>query len=72
MTYGLSQKLATYKYRAKIRELAAFKAKVSAYNATAYATLCKDSTKLAKRYVAANLKRYYEGDFLRDIRRLFV
>ena len=71
MVYGATQKAATYKYRIKMRAIAAFKEKVSRYNATAYAALMSDPEKLAKRYAATNLKRYYTTDCLRDIRRLF-
>jgi hypothetical protein len=72
MTYGPAQKCATYRYRDKIRQTAAFKAKVRLYNAANYASLVENKTKLALRCVKAKWVHYYATDCLRDVRRLFT
>ena len=72
MTYGPAQKRAIYRYREKIRDTEAFKAKARLYNATCYAKLLENPTKVAAKAIAVKLKHYYEADCLRDIRRLFT
>lgn len=72
MTYGIAQKRATYRYRDKIRNTEAYQAKVKIYNLSAYARLLENPTKLVSKAIAAKLKRYYSGEPLCDIRRLFV
>ena len=72
MTYGESQKRATYRYRAKIRDTEAFKEKTRQYCTKSYAKSLENPTKIAHRYDVAKWVRYYAADYLRDIRRLFA
>ncbi len=72
MTYDLKQKLATYRYRNKIKHTEAFKSKVRMYNATNYASLMENPVKLAQRHERAKWVHYYATDCTRDVRRLFM
>ena len=72
MTYTDSQKRATYRYREKVRQTDAFKAKVREYNRRSYASTVENPAKLAKHNDRARWQRYYAADHLRDVRRLFA
>ncbi len=72
MTYGITQKRATYNYRNKIRNTAEYQAKVRLYNTVSYAKLLENPARIAAKAVIAKLKYYYAGDPLCDIRRLYT
>ena len=72
MTYGPSQKRAIYRYREKIRDTEAFKAKSRLYKVRSYAKLLENPAKVAAMADAVKLKYYYAGEPIRDIRRLFT
>ena len=72
MTYGETQKRATYRYRAKVVDTDAFKAKSRLYNERCYAALLENPAKVAAKALASKLKRYYDSEPLCDIRRLFA
>jgi hypothetical protein len=72
MTYGPAQKRATYRYRDKVRDTEAYREKVRLSNLKVYARLLENPAKLTAKAVAAKLKRYYSGEPVCDIRRLFI